>query len=272
MLNHPLKTICTVLLILVILAGLSFVGYVTKCYYYGGCFFGKKIEEPKIKKLVVRTGDTISREAILDWMGMAEGDPLFAEGRGVFTSELRDRCQKILRICPTLSSLCVMRAMDGSVEIIATERNAIARLDCDKFLAVDGEGIVFTCSPNIDRKILIRGCFAGEVEYGKFYSATPMGEAGLQFLRFVTTSESPIPSSMVQEIDIDHKDYIMVILVDGRRVKLMWEGMGREEEETKSIRSLASQLDKVQKVLTSKKGQRSRSFDATIMGKIYSLD
>lgn len=254
-------------------------------YLFGGRFLW--IERPgvTISDIDIATGDTVTPDMLLSWIGMERDAPMFPGKRGFFSNNLRSVHERVMAN-PTLASLSISRHYSGRLVVRSTERTPVARLG-NRGLAIDAEGNVFTF-----RKAGIEGLVA--IEGGVPSSLMPgnrvvpssldasreamvargrtvpsaMTIAALRLIDCLSDGSTPLPLSAIRSINVDSGDYVRLFFKDGRTATFAWECM-KSSLDTDGREYLEAQLKGLHGTMSSREGRAHRNFDFTIKGRGY---
>ena len=115
----------------------AFLYGLTTFYLFGGRFLGLEEKGVLITDVEINTGETVTPDILMGWLGVERDAPLFASRR-FGANDLRAAMVRAMAN-PTLASLYVSREFTGKVTIHATERKPLARI-AGRGLAIDRDG------------------------------------------------------------------------------------------------------------------------------------
>lgn len=257
-------------------------------YYLGGRFLGLEEKVEPVVEIDIQTGDTVTPDRLLEWLGIARDAPLFDRRDGLFPGAFRARYRRAAA-SPTLASLSVSRLFGGRVVIRATERVPLARIIPARGLVIDRDGYVFPCSrKGVEQMVALEGTPLSTIEAGNRLVTSSldtgelpslgdgrivtsaMGVAALRLLECVADGGRGIRVSDIASIDIDHVDYVMMRFRDSRTAKIAWQYM-KSSSDLDGRKYLEAQLDGLFGTMTERGGRGHRNFDMTIKGRGFGL-
>jgi hypothetical protein len=143
------------------------------------------------------------------------------------------------------------------VSVSAVERVPIARIEMPrKRLVVDQDGFVFGPRGGSGTLPVINGSGEHELVPGRRVSG--MSVAAIEILE---ACANPGLGLRVESIDVSGSEHLLVRLEGRRPVKMMWNGMGRGNEESR--RSLDVLVGRLAKTMRNSKASGLSTFDAT---------
>lgn len=254
-------------------------------YLFGGRFLWIERPGPTIDDVEVSTGDTVTPDMLLSWMGMERDAPMFPGRRGFLSNNLRGVHERVMSN-PTLASLSISRHYGGRLVVRTTERTPVARLG-GRGLAIDAEGNVFTFrKAGIEGLVAIEGGVPSSLmpgnkvvpssldasreamaAHGRIVPSA-MTVAALRLIDCLSDGTTPLPLSALRSINVDGGDYVRLFFKDGRTVTFAWDCM-KSSLDTDGREYLEAQLVGLHKAMTSRAGRAHRSFDFTIKGRGY---
>ena len=262
----------------------AFLYGLTTFYLFGGRFLGLEEKGVLITDVEINTGETVTPDILMGWLGVERDAPLFASRR-FGANDLRAAMVRAMAN-PTLASLYVSREFTGKVTIHATERKPLARI-AGRGLAIDRDGYVFAFrKTGKDSLVDIEGSVPAGLQAGNRIVPSSldasiamaqgrsvpsaMGVAALRLIDYLAEGTSPLPLSAIGSINTDNQDYLKIIFKDGRTARLAWDCM-KSSQAADGLDYLAAQIAGLAKAMTSREGRAHRHFDFTIKGRGYGL-
>ena len=198
-------------------------------------------------------GPMITEAHVREYIGISEGTNLFR----IDIAALREA---FLRKTPSVKAMTINRRLPDTLEIQISERVAVARIGRFKPLAIDLEGYVYHLSSPSRELPMIDGAYDKNLRPGA--QAGGMFRCALQVVE--ACRKGPYnPALRVESIDIANGDYLDLRLVNGERIRLAWEHMNENSDE--SSRRLNAKLEQLSAVLrtTAGRGKRVAMADLT---------
>jgi len=264
------------------LVAVAFLYGLTNFYLFGGRFLGFEEPGPTISEVDILTGDTVTPEILMGWLGLERGAPLFgSRARLFFSPDLRVAHARA-SANPTLASLSVSREFSGKVTIRATERIPLVRI-AGNGLAVDRDGNVFAFRKvGMEGLVAIEGSLPSSLQAGNRIVPSSlnaafgmtggrdvpsaMGIAALRLIDFLADGKAAIPVSAIRSINTDSPDYLKILFKDGRNATLAWDFM-KSSQAQDGRDYLDAQISGLARAMASREGRQHRSFDFTIKGR-----
>ena len=199
------------------------------------------------------SGPMITEAHVRDYLGISEGTNLFWVDIGTLREEF-------LRKTPSVKSMTINRRLPDTLEIQVFERVAVARIGRFKPLGIDPEGYVYNLRSPARDLPMIDGSYDANLRPGM--QAGGMFRCALQVIA-ACSKGSYNPVLRVESIDIANGEYLDLRLVNGERVRLAWEAMNENNDQ--SNRRLNAKLEQLSAVLrtTAGRGKRVAMADLT---------
>lgn len=185
-------------------------------------------------------------------------------GANLATIDFAQLRQEMLEKIPNIRALTITRRMPNHVTIEVAEREPVARLAGVSGRVVDEEGVIFTFSRNIATLPVIRDRDPdADTEPGKCLSGHTAAA-----LRLVSAAAGHDYDALrLQEVDASKPDYLLLTLGDYSQAKFAWERM--DEDDSAARRALRSQLHNLSMAITSRLGDGTRLWNATVPGRVF---
>lgn len=241
----------------ILLVIILIVGFVTfkKCYYHNNSIF---LVNPA--DIEIRGNVTISREMLLTTFGWTK--PI--NGFDIVNS---DAVLKLKTQMPLIKNVQMTYVPGGKLELWVEERMPLARLAGQRLpFVVDDEGVIFTYPRPREGYPEISGFDLPEtVEPAMRLS--PSLNCMLHLLTAATEHETRLPSSIrkVTLLGPDVDDGLLVLLADGRRIRIAWEGM---ETETAYSEGMLRRLRNLVPVLNNELMATKKEFNAMAIDRV----
>lgn len=253
-------------------------------YLFGGRFLGMEEKPAMVTDVDVTTGDTVTPDILLGWLGVERDAPLF-QGHRFKANDLRAAYARATAN-PTLATLSVSREFTGRITVRATERIPLARV-AGRSLAIDRDGHVFAFrKAGMDGLVAIDGSLPAGLEAGNRVVPSSldvslehtqgrsvpsaMAVAAIRLIDYLADGNAAIPLSALRAVNTDNPDYVKVVFKDGRTARLAWDCM-KSSMASDGRDYLAAQVNGLAGAMQSREGRAHRNFDFTIKGRGYGL-
>ncbi|MBM4148079.1 MAG: FtsQ-type POTRA domain-containing protein [Lentisphaerae bacterium] len=173
---------------------------------------------------------------------------------GFSISRLR---RDLMKDGPQFKDVSIQRKLPDTVVVHVVERVPIVRVIAPRRrLVADSDGKLFGMRPGSSTLPAITGCDENELVAGG--ELTALSSAALMV---VDACQNPRYGLRIEAVDVSHGEYLRAQLADGRTVKLWWQGMGRNDADSKT--AMETQLMKVARMLRTSQANGHGVFDAT---------
>lgn len=245
----------------IVLIILLIVGFLTfkECYYRKNPVF---LVNPV--DIEIRGNVTISREMLLTTFGWTK--PI--NGFDIVNS---DAVLKLKTQMPLIKNVQMTYVPGGKLELWVEERMPLARLAGQRLpFVVDEEGVIFTYPRPREGYPEISGFDLPET-LEPAMRLSPSLNCMLHLLTAATEPETRLPSSIrkVTLLGPDVDDGLLVLLADGRRIRIAWEGM---ETETAYSEGMLRRLRNLVPVLNNELMATKKEFNAMAIDRVAVVD
>ena len=270
--HFPIKALLGVFLVVVFL---WMIRWLLQLCFFGGRFFWKTIPGPKIERIEVHAGDTITAPILLDYLKIEKGMPLFDHSHSIFgtlfSCDIREKQRLLLEKAPTLASATITRRMPDTIVISVTERVPVARL-ARSALGIDRNGILFVSRhgmeglPSVCLKKSSSPRRAGD-RLGRKFSEGVLADATLELIDALASGDCRLSMNDLVSVDLSKIDYLECLFANRSRVKLAWTEMGKGSSYGR--RCLIAQLNGLADAMNSPRAHGRFHFDVTIPGRCF---
>jgi len=202
-----------------------------------------------IRKLEVRSGRVIPPDLVKEYTKIQEGMNLFAPNIG---RTRREFLQKV----HGARGIEISRDLPDRMVVTVLERVPLAVIGMNGFLVADREGVLFVMRSGTRELPVIKGFSGTALKPGARLRG--MASAALQVLEACSNPDLGIDLSAV---DIENRDFLVLLLGDGKSARLSWDKM--EEPSPESKRALMNKLRNLSRALQTKESQTLSRLDAT---------
>jgi len=230
--------------------------------YFGLTAAGRKLftENPAftVRRLEVKSGDLVQADLVREYLQRMQ----IQEGINLFAADIVRVRREFLKNQPSAKSVQVTRVLPDRLIVQIVERVPLAAIGTARVLVADREGQVFR-GAGAGRELPVLNGF-GSANLAPGSRLRGMGLAALQVVESCGNVELAID---LRSIDIEAREYLVLVLGDGKTVKFAWPKMGENTAEARE--ALALQLSRLSKVLKTPEGQAAPRLDATYEDRIF---
>jgi hypothetical protein len=230
--------------------------------YYGLTAAGRKLftQNPAfaIRRLEIKSGDLVHADVVREYLQRMQ----VQEGINLFAADIARVRQDFLKYQPSAKSVQVTRILPDRLIVQIVERVPLAAIGTARVLVADREGHIFRGVGGGRELPVLNGFGSANLQPGSRLRG--MGLAALQVAEACGNVELGID---LRNIDIEAREYLVLVLGDGKNVKLAWPKMGENTPEARD--ALALQLARLSKVLKTAEGQAAPRLDATYEDRIF---
>jgi hypothetical protein len=230
--------------------------------YYGLTAAGRKLftQNPAfaIRRLEIKSGDLVHADVVREYLQRMQ----VQEGINLFAADIARVRQDFLKYQPSAKSVQVTRILPDRLIVQIVERVPLAAIGTARVLVADREGHIFRGVGGGRELPVLNGFGSANLQPGSRLRG--MGLAALQVAEACGNVELGID---LRNIDIEAREYLVLVLGDGKNVKLAWPKMGENTPEARD--ALALQLARLSKVLKTDEGQAAPRLDATYEDRIF---
>jgi hypothetical protein len=230
--------------------------------YYGLTAAGRKLftQNPAfaIRRLEIKSGDLVHADVVREYLQRMQ----VQEGINLFAADIARVRQDFLKYQPSAKSVQVSRILPDRLIVQIVERVPLAAIGTARVLVADREGHIFRGVGGGRELPVLNGFGSANLQPGSRLRG--MGLAALQVAEACGNVELGID---LRNIDIEAREHLVLVLGDGKNVKLAWPKMGENTPEARD--ALALQLARLSKVLKTAEGQAAPRLDATYEDRIF---
>jgi hypothetical protein len=230
--------------------------------YYGLAAAGRSLftQNPAftVRRLEVKSGDLVQADVVREYLQRMQ----IQEGVNLFAADIARVRQDFLKYQPSAKSVQVTRMLPDRLIVQIVERVPLAAIGTARILVADREGHVFR-GAGVGRELPVLVGF-GSASLAPGSRLRGMGLAALQAAESCGNVELGID---LRSIDIEAREHLVLVLGDGKAVKLAWPKMGENTPEARD--AMALQLRRLSKVLMTPEGQAAPRLDATYEDRIF---
>lgn len=209
-----------------------------------------------IKNINVHSSGSFSLTKFKDYAKIEEGD-------NIYSFDLGEVEEIFSYKTPNVKDIKIRRILPDSLEVRVLERTPVMRIARRTNLCVDEEGYIFLVPPAKARTLPY---ILGLAEYVRLRPGGKLTGRALSAVKLVLIGSSSKLNLPISMVNMNEEDYLLVMLSNGRQLKIAWEGMDDNTED--SIEALRKKLVRFVMVLQSSAGRSKHSFEA-IDDKIY---
>jgi cell division septal protein FtsQ len=202
-----------------------------------------------LRRLEVRSGRVVPPDLVKEYTKVQEGINLFAPN-------IRSIRREFLGKVHGARGIEISRDLPDRMVVTVTERVPLAVIGMNGFLVTDRDGVVFVMRSGTREMPVIKGFSGTALKPGARLRG--MASAALQVLEACSNPDLGIDLSAV---DIENRDFLVLLLGDGKSARLSWDKM--EEATPESRRNLMNKLQNLSRALQTKESQTLSRLDAT---------
>jgi cell division septal protein FtsQ len=245
-----LVKLLTAFVALLILTVTVIVGYV----YLKNLLFVKN-SRYTITTMELHSSGSFSLEKFREYTEIQEGDNLYSFA-------LKDIEDLFVQKVPNVRHISIKRQLPDTLTVNIMERTPVLRLTRRSNLCVDRDGYIFAVSAN---KLKFLPYISGS-EYRTLRPGGKVTGRALSAVKLVNLGSSSTLDLPISNVNISPEDYITVFLSNGKRLRIAWDGMDENTDE--SLEELNKKLMRFVLLLNSPEGQSKYSF-STIDNSFY---